>query len=60
MNETLEHERIQEAFNAFSKTIRNYGGIAHELHMDTFVAEFNRTFDAVTAGHTRRLGGFFD
>ncbi len=56
-NETLAHERIQEAFNTFSKTIRDYDGIAHELHGDTLVAEFDRASDAVTAAHTRRLEG---
>ncbi len=57
MNETLAHERIQETFNTFSKTIRDYCGIAHELHGYTLVAEFDRASDTVTAAHTRRMEG---
>lgn len=53
MNETLAHERIQETFNTFSKTIRETGGIARELYGDALVAEFDRASDAVTAAHTR-------
>ncbi len=56
-NETLAHERIQEPFNTFSKTIREYGGIARELYGDALVAEFDRASDAVTTAHTRRLEG---
>ena len=48
-NETLAHERIQAAFQKFSETIKNYGGIARELRGDALVAEFDRASDAVTA-----------
>lgn len=48
-NETLTHERIQSAFNNFSKTISSYGGIAREIRGDALVAEFGRASDAVTA-----------
>jgi len=48
-NETLAHERIQSAFNSFSKTISSYGGIAREIRGDALVAEFERASDAVTA-----------
>jgi len=56
-NETLAHERIQEAFNTFSKKISDYGGITRELRGDALVAEFDRAFDAVTAAHTWRMEG---
>jgi len=48
-NETLAHERIQSAFNSFSKTISSYGGIAREIRGDALVAEFKRASDAVAA-----------
>ena len=48
-NETLAHERIQTAFHHFSETIKDYGGIAHELRGDALVAEFERASDAVAA-----------
>ena len=48
-NETLAHQRIQDAFRRFSKTIETYGGIAHELRGDALVAEFDRASDAVAA-----------
>ncbi len=49
INETLAHERIQDAFHRFSKTIEAYGGVAHELRGDALVAEFERASDAVSA-----------
>ena len=48
-NETLAHQRIQAAFNNFSKTISSYRGIAHEIRGDALVAEFERASDAVAA-----------
>lgn len=48
-NETLAHERIQDAFRAFSKTISSHDGIAHEIRGDALVAEFPRASDAVGA-----------
>jgi TolB-like protein/class 3 adenylate cyclase/tetratricopeptide (TPR) repeat protein len=48
-NETVAHQRIQDAFRRFSKTIEVYGGIAHELRGDALVAEFERASDAVAA-----------
>ena len=48
-NETLAHERIQDAFLRFSKTIGSYGGIAHELRGDALVAGFDRASDAIAA-----------
>ena len=48
-NETIAHQRIQAAFNDFSKTISSYGGIAHEIRGDALVAEFERASDAVAA-----------
>ena len=49
LNETLAHERIQASFQRFSETIKNHGGIAHELRVDALVAEFKRASDVVTA-----------
>ena len=48
-NETLAHERMQEAFQRFSATIKNYGGTTHELRGDALVAEFERASDAIAA-----------
>ena len=48
-NETLAHERIQDGFRRFSKTIEEYGGTNHELRGDALVAEFGRASDAVMA-----------
>ena len=48
-NETLAHERIQDTFRRFSKTIVTHKGIAHEIRGDALVAEFTRVSDAVTA-----------
>jgi adenylate cyclase len=48
-NETLAHERIQDVFRRFSKTIRDHDGIAHEIRGDALVAEFARVSDAVNA-----------
>ena len=48
-NETLAHERIQSAFQHFSKTINSYGGTTRELRGDALVAEFERASDAVCA-----------
>jgi len=49
LNETLAHERIQDCFHHFSKTIEAYAGIAHELRGDALVAEFERASDALAA-----------
>ena len=48
-DETLAHERIQDGFRRFSKTIEAYGGTNHELRGDALVAEFGRASDAVMA-----------
>lgn len=48
-NETLAHERIQDAFLRLSNTIEAYGGNAHELRGDAVVAEFKSASDAVAA-----------
>ena len=48
-NEILAHERIQAAFNTFSETIANHGGVAREIRGDALVAEFDRASDAVAA-----------
>ena len=41
-NETLAHERIQDTFRRFSKTIDSYGGIAHELRGDALSMVWRR------------------
>ena len=48
-NETLAHQRIQQTFQQFSKTIKSYQGITRELRGDALVAEFDRGSDAVAA-----------
>ena len=48
-NETVAHQRIQDAFRRFSVTIANHGGIAHEIRGDAIVVEFSRASDAITA-----------
>jgi len=48
-NETLAHERINTAFQSFSKTIEIYSGKAREIRGDALVAEFKRASDAVAA-----------
>ena len=48
-NESVAHERMQDAFRHFSATIESYGGIAHEIRGDALVAEFARVSDAVSA-----------
>lgn len=48
-NETLAHERIQNAFRQFSEIINEHNGIAHEIRGDALIAEFARASDAVGA-----------
>ena len=48
-NESIAHERMQDSFRRFSKAIRAYGGITHEIRGDALVAEFGRASDAVIA-----------
>ncbi len=48
-DERLAHQRINDAFGRFSKTIVSYGGRAHEVRGDALVAEFERASDAVCA-----------
>lgn len=48
-NETIAHDRIQDAFRRLSKKITDYGGITHELRGDALLAEFKRASDAVSA-----------
>ena len=45
-DETLAHQRIQDAFHRFSETIKAYGGVAHEIRGDALVAEFAGASDA--------------
>ena len=51
-DESLAHERMQDAFQRLSKTTGAYGGIAHEIRGDALVAEFARASDAVCAAVT--------
>lgn len=48
-DESIAHQRIQEAFRSFSDLIRDYGGATHEIRGDALVAEFARASDAVSA-----------
>jgi len=48
-HETLAHERIQDVFRRFSRTISDHGGLAHEIRGDALVAEFATASDAVSA-----------
>ncbi len=48
-NETLAHNRVQDAFRRFSTIITSYGGIAREIRGDALIAEFPRASDAVCA-----------
>jgi len=48
-NETLAHNRVQDAFRRFSEIITAYGGIAREIRGDALIAEFPRASDAVCA-----------
>ncbi len=48
-NETLAHERIQNAFLRLSEIVTAYGGVAHEIRGDALVAGFSRASDAVCA-----------
>jgi adenylate cyclase len=48
-DETLAHQRMQDAFHHFAETIVAYGGIARELRGDALLAEFERASDAVAA-----------
>jgi len=49
LNETVAHQRIQDAFRRFSVIITTHGGTTHEIRGDALVAEFSRASDAVTA-----------
>jgi len=48
-DETLAHQRIQDAFQRFSRIIASRDGIAHEIRGDALVAEFSKASDAVAA-----------
>ena len=48
-NETLAHERIQDAFHRFSEKIEKYKGRVLELRGDALLADFELPSDAVTA-----------
>jgi len=49
LNETVAHQRIQDAFQRFSQTITQHNGFTQEIRGDALVAEFSRASDAVTA-----------
>ncbi len=49
LDEAIAHSRFQSAFRNFSKIIKAYGGVAHEIRGDALVAEFELTTDAVNA-----------
>ena len=49
LDESLAHQRIQDTFRRFSKTIENHEGTAHEIRGDALIAEFAKASDAVAA-----------
>lgn len=49
LNETVAHQRIQDAFQRFSQTITQHNGTTQEIRGDALVAEFSSASDAVTA-----------
>jgi adenylate cyclase len=49
IDETLAHQRIQDAFRRFAANITDHGGTPHEIRGDALVAEFPRGSDAVEA-----------
>lgn len=49
MDETVAHQRMQDAFRRFSEIIARYSGVAHEIRGDALVAEFARASDAICA-----------
>jgi len=49
LNETVAHDRLQDAFQRFSRTITRHNGTTQEIRGDALVAEFSRASDAVTA-----------
>ena len=49
IDETLAHQRIQDAFRRFSEVISNHYGLPHEIRGDALVAEFSRASDAISA-----------
>ena len=48
-NETIAHERIQDAFHRFGERIERYKGRVLELRGDALLAEFELPSDAVSA-----------
>jgi TolB-like protein/class 3 adenylate cyclase len=48
-DEAVAHDRIQDAFHRFTRTIEAYGGTSLELRGDALLAEFGRASDAVCA-----------
>lgn len=48
-DESLAHNRMQDAFRRFANTIASHQGEVRELRGDALLAEFKRTSDAVTA-----------
>ena len=48
-DERLAHQRIQQTFNQFSKTIHKFSGSVLESRGDALLAEFERPSDAITA-----------
>ena len=48
LDETLAHQRIQDAFRRLSETIATHSGIAREIRADALVAQFSKASDAVS------------
>ncbi|UCH41372.1 MAG: hypothetical protein JSU67_06810 [Gammaproteobacteria bacterium] len=48
-DETIAHQRIHDAFQRFSETIKIHDGVAREIRGDALIAAFSRASDAVAA-----------
>jgi adenylate cyclase len=48
-DESIAHQRIHDAFQRFSETIKTHNGVAREIRGDALIAEFSRASDAVAA-----------
>lgn len=49
IDEEVAHGRMRSAFQRFSASITEHGGITHEIRGDALIAEFPRVSDAIAA-----------
>jgi adenylate cyclase len=55
-DERVAHDRIRAAYESFADTVRQYGGVVHEIRGDALLAEFARASDAVVAALAAQRG----